>query len=249
MAREAWPAFQVNEEQFTAWLARVGGATPIEHAADLYLACACAANETTALVAFERTYATDLASVLGRHRVKGDDADELLQELRHRLFVGDPPRIADYAGTGSLRAWTRAVLVRMIIDRARGESRDRRRRDALEHLAKAEGIVAPKASSALTPQIAAALEASVAELDDADRLLLRLHYVDKLTTARIASLQRVHGVTILRRLARASSAIARAVRRRLRAELGMTPSQLQSVLRDVENELAITLPRILAPPP
>jgi RNA polymerase sigma-70 factor (ECF subfamily) len=88
------------------------------HAADMYLACACANGLDEALVAFEATLAADMGRAVASIDASRAFIDETLQVVRERLFVpknGRPGRIADYAGRASLRTWLCAVAVRSAI--------------------------------------------------------------------------------------------------------------------------------------
>src|SRR5262249_58423290 len=95
------------------------------HAADLWLAAACAAGDSIALARFEERYMQPLNAVLRATGLGPDEIDEVKQELRRKILVsdGETPRIADYSGRADLRTWIRTAAVRTSIDLMR------RRRD------------------------------------------------------------------------------------------------------------------------
>ncbi|HEX8437141.1 MAG TPA: RNA polymerase subunit sigma-70, partial [Archangium sp.] len=91
--RAAWPSVPLEPEAFMRHLARhlppedtLSDALHQLHGADLYLACACAAGDSQALLAFERHVLQKVPSRLGQ--LAGSTVDEVLQVLRQRLLLG-----------------------------------------------------------------------------------------------------------------------------------------------------------------
>ncbi len=72
-----------------------------------------------ALAAFEATHLGDLRAVYGQVRGTRPPLDEFLQIMRHKLFVGEHPKIAEYGGTGELKSWVRVTGARTLVDLAR----------------------------------------------------------------------------------------------------------------------------------
>jgi RNA polymerase sigma-70 factor (ECF subfamily) len=109
-ARAAWPEVTVESRAFLHFLAeRSGERMPaLERAGDLYIACACALGAPAAIDAFRRRYRTVIAKAI--RRIDPSDAflDDVMQALGMKLFVASadgPPRIAQYDGRSSVRAW------------------------------------------------------------------------------------------------------------------------------------------------
>src|SRR5688500_7090109 len=127
--RDAHPGVDLGEERFAAHVAHHGAAGVARHAADLYLACACADGDPAALRRFDAEVLAPAS--LAVRQLDGDAAflDEVRQRLRHALLVGDGEsraRIADYAGRGPLRAWVGVSAVRtgLMMERSRRRARE-----------------------------------------------------------------------------------------------------------------------------
>ena len=115
-----WPTVQLAPEAFVPWIAsRIPADAPSVEAGlarlrltDLYIACACATGDRTAIGVFDATFIATAPRA----------SEDVKQALREKLFVAEPgrrPRIVDYAGRGDLRRWVRAVAARMEIDAQR----------------------------------------------------------------------------------------------------------------------------------
>ncbi len=143
----------VDEVRFLAHLARQIPAAPEEwapalariHAADLYLAFACAEQVPGALAAFESACGTVIDGALSGQATAAF-ADDAKQLVREKLFIGgevDPdepaagPRILSYAGRGPLAAWVAVSAQRTALSLRRREvsAQARHRAAAAEELA------------------------------------------------------------------------------------------------------------------
>ena len=254
--RAAWPELSLDEGRFTAEVmkrlpeAERLAAGRAVHAADLWLAQACAAGDPAALRAFDRQLLGVLGAALGKLGLVADQRDEVAQELRARLLVaqgGEPPRIAEFSGRADLRTWLRTAAVRAGIDLLR-----RRREVALDD---EEELALPVLGDDpevqyLKEHYRAELKAAVAEglagLPPRQRLLLKYHHVDRLGVERLGALYQVHHATAARWLHAARERLAGEVQRRLGQKLGISPSELRSVARLVESQLDLSLRRLLA---
>jgi RNA polymerase sigma-70 factor (ECF subfamily) len=187
-ARHAWPALGISDETFLRHAAScvVPSEAGLEaaladlRAADLYLACGCLHGDPAAFAAFEAGFLLPLRAPGALGRSAAPAADDVLQELRARLFVARgavPPRIATYRGRGPLGAWVRVAAARVAIDLARA---------APEPAARAEeaGLRAPADDPELQllkrryrPELEAAFRATLAALPARDANVLRLHYI------------------------------------------------------------------------
>jgi RNA polymerase sigma-70 factor (ECF subfamily) len=188
-------------------------------------------------------------------RGRGVDAatlDEAVQRVRERLLVArgdEPPRIADYAGRGPLRRWVRAVAVHTWLNQIRGH-----RREALVGDQRVlEALSGPEPGSDLAylkrryrAELAAALQESLAELGDRERLLLRYRYVDGLSAERVATLFHTHRSSVYRWLEEVRAALAARIMAALAARLGGGESDAESIRRLVLSQLELTLSRVLA---
>jgi RNA polymerase sigma-70 factor (ECF subfamily) len=252
-ARAAWPAIAVDAQTFVddtrARLAPEATAADARalHAADLWLASACAAGDTAALAAFDDQYLSPLTGVLRATGLAADQIDDAVQDLRTRLLVGDGrPRILDYAGRADLRLWVRTAAVRAGIDLIR-QRRDLPIED--EELAAMPAILDDPELAHLKDRYRDELRGAVSDaitgLPPRDRLLLRYTYVDGLTVDRVGAIYGVHRATAARWVSAARDTLAEATRAALVAKLGVTPSELRSIARLVESQIELSLRRLL----
>ena len=252
-ARAAWPGVALDERVFVDHLlARLApDAGPAEaralHAADLWLATACAAGDATALAEFDQRYLAPLGGVLRASGLAPDQIEEVVQELRIRLMVGDGrPRILDYAGRADLRLWVRTAAIRAGIDLIR------QRRELTiddEELAAVPALLDDPELAHLKDRYRDELRTAVSEAIGAlaarDRLLLKYTYVDGLTVDRVGAIYNVHRATAARWVAAAREALADATHGLLVRRLGVTASELRSIARLVESQLELSLRRLL----
>ena len=119
-ARDAWRDIAVEPSRFVTFLApRL--AAPIEtsldqlHVEDLYLVCGCLDAAPPAIAAFDRTCLSGIDLAISAAGASTADRPELRRAVRERLLVasGDgAPRLAAYAGKGSLGSWVRIFAMR-----------------------------------------------------------------------------------------------------------------------------------------
>ena len=249
----AFPGVRLGLADFVAHAAKVGAPDPgsTGHGDDLFLACACAAGDPQAITALERRYFPAARAALGRLAQGADFVDEVLQELRAKLFLAPDPRIASYGARGPLQAWIRVAATRLAIDLLRSNATDPADRPLDED---------PIHDVDLGPEVRllrqvyqesfrAVLTATLRALSPEDRNLLRRHLVDRLTLQEIALPYGVHQATIARRLAAIRDGIAESVRQGLaerhRDQGGGT--SLESLARAIRSEIDFSLSRLLAP--
>ena len=252
--RAAWPGVEVARERLAAFVASrasdggSGRAEDVErlHAADLYLACACAAGDPAALAAFERAYLAKVGDLLRGVRPSPELVDEVRQHLRERLFLGERPRIEDYSGRGSLVSWLRVAALRAASNLRRSEDA----RDRVEAHAPAPGGVPLDPELALvrsrhSHEFEQALRDAFGSLDERERNLLRLHFLDGLGIDGLAPVFGVHRATVARWLAAARQRLQDAVLELLRARLEVDAKELESLTRVVRSDLEISLQTLL----
>jgi RNA polymerase sigma-70 factor (ECF subfamily) len=255
-AREAWPDFELAPAAFLAHLAeRVAAPSELValrdlRASDLYVACACARGDERAIVAFERTYFGEVDAAAARLRAGATIADEVKQTLRRALFVAEPgraPAIRDYAGRGDLRGWVRISALReaqRLLKRARREvalADD----DLLSALSPAEDLELAYLRQRYQAAFAAAFRDALAATSPEDRSLIRYQLVDGLTIDELAKLYRVHRATCARWLAAARDGILTRTRDTLRAAIGISTEELDTVIRLMHSRLDVSIERML----
>ena len=253
-AHAKWPDIALDEAAFVAQVAArlPDDAGPEQalavHAADLWIAAACAAGDPVALAAFEERYVAALGGVLGPTGLDADQVDEVKQELRRKLLVadGEPPRITDYSGRADLRTWVRTAAIRTSIDLIR------RRRDLPvddEELAILPAIADDPELAHMKDryrgELRTAITEAIALLATRERLLLKYHYIDGFSIDRIAAIYGIHRATAARWLGAAREALSAQTHHLLISRLGVTPSQLRSIARLVESQLDLSIRRLL----
>jgi RNA polymerase sigma-70 factor, ECF subfamily len=87
-------------------------------ASDLLLAYGCIRGDRLAIGKLEKDVLGPAITSAARVDASESFLDEVLQELRERLLIGEEggPRLAKYNGVGSLMAWTRAVAFRLALN-------------------------------------------------------------------------------------------------------------------------------------
>lgn len=242
--RAAWPTLALSREAFEAHVATCTGSEA--HAADLYLACACARGDAAAIALFEQQFVSQIPRYVARVDASAAVADEAKQFTRSYLLVGEAggaPRIADYAGRGPLAAWVRVIASRFVLQMKR---KDRRSHDsdgvAAARLAAAE----PNPEVALLRaryggELATALRAAVAGLSDKQRALLKLAVIDELGITELGELYGVHRATVARWISQIKQQTLAAAIAALRDRLGLDTDAVDSLCRAVRSQLEFSL--------
>jgi RNA polymerase sigma-70 factor (ECF subfamily) len=222
------------------------------HAADLYLATACARGVGGAIVELERRFGDEIARAARRFERPGLGADELVQRLRAKLFAGEDgargPRIAAYSGQGFLQNWVRVAATRTFIDCTRGA--DEPAVSGAEKLV--EALPEPGADPELhllkrehRAHFREALAEAVAQLPREERTLLRQQLVEGLTIDQLAELYHLHRATAARRLAKVREALLAGARAALARRLGVPGEALDSVVDLLSSRLEVSFARLL----
>lgn len=243
-ARAAWPGVEVAYETFAARLA-AGQRT---HASDLYLACGCGEGDATALAAFDPLFLRSVRDAVARIDRSHDFLSEVQQILRERLLVGPDAKIQEYRGGGALAAWLRTAAVRTALNLRRRTQHEQKRDSAVEPF---EQLLDPDVAilrERYMPEIDAALRRAIAALEPKERLLLHFYYVDGLTLAKIAGLERVGTTTIFRRLNAATQSVLAGIKHDLSDKLQLSSPSLDSLLRHVRDDIDLSLSQVLGPP-
>jgi RNA polymerase sigma-70 factor (ECF subfamily) len=98
------------------------------------------------------------------------------------------------------------------------------------------------------PELETAFRATLAALPDRDANVLRLHYLDGLTSEKIAAIYGKHPRTVKHWLADARRSILRDTRRLLSERLQLSASQLDAVFGLVQSQLDVSLHLLLRRP-
>lgn len=256
--RAAWPGLAVSDEELARTAAlRLSGARGRDaasgvdalDAAELYLAAGCARGDPAALSQFRARFFDVLAAPLRRMGLDAAQRDDVWQTLCARLLVGDggaPPRIVQYAGEGRLAGLVRVAATRLAIN---GLVRSRRGGDDdwLDELPASRSdpelqFMKREHRAALKQEI----EAAIKDLSVRQRMVLRLHIVERLGIDAIAAICSVHRATAARQVALAKEMLAVRVRLRLVARWQVADPDLAALRSLVDSQLDLSLRRLLA---
>jgi RNA polymerase sigma-70 factor (ECF subfamily) len=248
--RAAHPRLVVDREDFAAYLdARAGewgGA--LAHAPDLYLACACLRRVAHAVDSFVALYLAKLPVYLGR-LAKGEDfVAEVRQQLAERLLVGSedhPPHLGEYAGRGSLEGWVRIAAQRTALNLVRGSGRSASFTEAVERRMVDTGGDLAVVKERYREPFSRAFTQAASLLGREHKSLLRLHYVEGMSTAQLAALYNTSRRTIVRRVGEACEALLTGVKEYLYATLGIRHDEVDELLGLVRSQLDTSLVRLL----
>ena len=242
------------------------------HADDVCLVIACELGDQSAwndlVEGYQATVRSAARSASSNEASAEDLAQSIWAELHGLKVRGDgrpSGKLAFYSGAGSLGGWLRAVVGQLAIDQHRKQSRlvqpeedaqiDRMSRDSQEKAA-AFGMLRAIANpeDALTNNLAAgdvenALGRALKELDDEDRLLVKLYYFDDLRLREAGAILGVHEATASRRLTRIHADIRTRVGRILANEHGWTEAETAACLAAVAVNLQSDIELLLASPP
>ncbi len=242
--RLRWPRIDLARPLFDAYVrerAGDGGDATSLHAAELYLACACAHGEPHALACFDEGCLHEVPAFLAGMSASAAFVDEVRQQLRERLFVQG--KIRQYSGRGKLSSWLRIVTVRVALNMREQERPHGPLADSLPGAAIDPELAVIQRRYGETYRVA--LRDALQTLDAEDRSLLRLHYLDGLNIGKIALVFHVSRATIGRRVIEVREKIVTEAWRLLRERIHATPEELESILRVVRSDLDLSLSVIL----
>ena len=246
-AHAAWPGVEVPVDVFAAFLReRLGDDPDPARAVELYLTCACARGDETAVAAFERVYFIEVDEAARRARAGESVGADARQNLARSLFTGPTPSVATFRGRGDLRGWMRVAAMREVLRLHKQAKRDvliddERFLDALCPPADPElGHVRTMFRLQLTQAFATA----VAALTDKQRTLLK-QQLDGVTIDELAAEHKVHRATAARWMADARTAVREHTKRELARTIGAVSEEADSIIRMVSSRLDVSLNRLL----
>ncbi len=249
--RTAWPAVQHGEEAFGRWVVEQAIDVPAlqAHGADLFLASACATGDPSAIAAFEHCFVSGIKLAAARVALPPQLLEELEQNLRVRLLTGAQPRIARYRGAGPLGAWVRVTASRLALHL---------KQDADRHRDSDAQLIEALAASGVDPELAAAreqhretfraeLERCFVDLPTREKALLRMHFLHRMGLDQIASVLKVHRVTVSRWMAVTRRRIFSCLCARLSLHVDRS-SEMASLIRLLRSDIELSIHRLLDAP-
>lgn len=251
-AKTCWPSWPgVNESAFARFVAamRTEEGTPVVleklRAGDLWLAFHAGTGNREAQLAFEATCLHDLAAHLIGRRASPSQADEAVQRLRHRLLLpngAEGSRLLGYGGRGDLRAWVRVAALRTWLNLERETMRERAPegdRELADHATSDLELEFLKGT--YRESFHRAFLEVLGDLPPSERLILKLHYLDRIGMEEIGRILGVHRLTVLRRLERTRQLLAETTKERLASQLRLSGTEVESLLRLIQSRLDVSL--------
>ncbi|RKH13898.1 transcriptional regulator [Corallococcus sp. CA047B] len=220
------------------------------HVRDLALALSCAQGLPAARALLEQEVLLKLRVPLSRIHPSPVFVDEVLQVLRTNLLMPRaeaPSRLLGYSGVGPLLHWVSISAVRLAL-------RMRKAQGDASHV-EAEVLAAHPAPGGLElgfvreearGHVRSAFILAVASLDDEDRELLRLHFVERLSLERMGALFGLHKSTLSRRLSAVQTRLEKRTRRALAERLSLPEPEIDSLMRAIHGRLDLSLSGLLA---
>ncbi|XXT20699.1 sigma-70 family RNA polymerase sigma factor [Sorangium sp. So ce429] len=255
--RAAWPGLDVGAGLFIRYLAErtppdidLARALAEVHAADLYLACACAHGLKGAAERFEASYAPTIAAFVRLIDGSPSFGDEVRQVLGEKLFVhrnGELPKIAGYSGRGPLSSWVGVAAQRTGLSLVRGNGARDQTGDhqLIEALPAGADPELDYLKIRYRTEFREAFHAALAALTQRERVILRLHLVSGMSHEKIGVLYKVNQSTVSRWIAKSRETIACEVQRHLHERLGVSRSDIGSLADLVASQLDLSLARWL----
>jgi RNA polymerase sigma-70 factor (ECF subfamily) len=248
----AWPDVAVDRIGFAAYLGQriPSDIDPVDALAarrlhELFLAFACAAGDAAACRHLDTRYLSEIVPLLRDHNIPTELAAEILQQVRMRLLTGERPSLLAYSGTGALRGWLRVTALRAAI-RAQRKLRAHEPQDVAAALADATADPALQYQRRLyDAEFRAAFGHAVAALSVRERNLLKQSVLYGATIDELGALYHVHRATVARWLAAARERLADDTRLRMIAQLGIEPSDYDSIVQLIHSQLDISVARLL----
>lgn len=229
------------------------------HADDLCLVVACERGDQTGWNdLFERYGATvrSAARSASSNEAMADDLAQSIWAELHGLKTRDDGlpagKLAYYSGAGSLGGWLRAVVGQLAIDQHRRQAKlvQTEEDSDLDRLAHSDAepesmhafqsAASPEellASDLAAADVEKALGRALAELEDEDRLLMKLYYFDGLRLREAGAVLGVHEATASRRLTRIHGEVRQRVETILMKEHGWTKSEAANSLAEIASQL------------
>jgi RNA polymerase sigma-70 factor (ECF subfamily) len=252
-ARAAWPGVEVDRETFMAHLAhRVPPHEELKtfldraYVPDLYLCCGCLQKDPVAVERFEHHVWSDADLAVRCMEIDPSLAEEVKQDLRCSLLVGDaqhPPRLALYSGLGSLGSWLKVVAVRAVQQALRT-----RRRQRIDDGDQLELIADPEKDQELAylkrlyhTEFSGAFRRALASLGDRERNLLVHRHVEGLNIDQIGEIYGVHRATAARWISAARLTLLEGTRQEMNRALKLQGSEVDSIIWLIESQM----PRII----
>lgn len=253
-ARRKWPAVEVDDGVFLNRLgsrvresSSVVGMLSRLRTSDLFVAWAAERGDESAMAAIMEYTRPTLLEALAPMRLSSSERDDVLQRLRTRVFVGSPPRIGTYSGTGSIGTWLSAVAVRLAVDLKRAEKPEEELDDQLAaSVADTSNIELAVIRKQYQTEFKAAFQEAFRSLTLDERNLVRLTFIDRLSIDALSATMNLHRSTVARRVAALRDELAKGTKKRLQERFKLSPGDVNSLMRVVVSAFDASMSSLLS---
>ncbi len=205
--------------------------------AELLLLAACAAGQRVALETFDARYVRPAATRVCR-QYSHLEPGELAQSIRERLLVGDGiKRLGSWRGRGPLSAWLRSIATRIALNALPRDAAisldDQEWKDAVDQLTSPSNPELALLEKSRQTELRAALREALRRLPRREKMVLRLHVFQSLSTEQLARMFNVNGATVRRWIQGARTIVLENVRSMLAQTAHWSSSQVDSALAGI----------------
>ncbi len=241
--RTRWAGVPLDQAAFEKHVLRLGLTDDVVsvRADDVFMVAAVLEGTANALERFDQYLAT-AAGFAARVDRTPAFIDEVKQELRVSLLTGADPKLWSYSGTGALADWLRVVAVRSALNMKRS-AQPRSFGSPPEAMPDQEAM---QIKRWYLDDMRGALEAGFLRLSPRERTLLRLHFVDGLNIERIGAIYSVHRATVARWLVTIRRQLFEDAKAQLATKHGLDTADFRSLYRLMEEEVHLSVSRILS---
>lgn len=238
---ETWPGLAVSPLDFAEHVGshlpdveELGAELDSMRLPDLALALGCAQGTQKALAHFELAILHHAPKAVRRVDADKSFVAQVVDETRVRLLVGDgrPPRILGYAGRGPLESWVMVSAVRIAYSIKRKEKKSSVPADGLELMIEGDAEFEQIRQQIAEP-FRKAFRTALRALSSRERTVLRLYFVEDVSSDAIGSMYNVHRSTVARWITTARDAAQKETRRILMDELKIGRSTFDSLMRNL----------------
>lgn len=233
------------EQHVEVWRVAFEGDVADVRWAELLLVAAVIAGDEAGLARFDGEFLTPAAQHVGR-RYPQLEVAELAQSMRERLLVGEGiERLRVWRGHGALSAWLRAVATRLALDLLPHERQQSLEAEAWERAVEQLTVTATPEAALLQQSHRAELKAALSEalrrLPRREKVVLRLHVFQALSSEQLGRVFHVAPSTVRRWIHGARATVVESVRAVLAERTQWSSSQIDSALGRLSNlDLSLT---------
>jgi RNA polymerase sigma-70 factor (ECF subfamily) len=245
--KRMWPDVTLTLAQFRDGSIEAGVKAFGAWAGDFYLARAAVNGDTAALRHIDAVIST-LSPRIRRLGTPPHAVPDVLQAVRERLFSGQSPRIRRYDATTALAQWTKVVAIRVAIDLHRREVVVARLPGlalSYDEVASGNDAEAQVMREEYRTEFERALREVLGTLEQRDRTVMRLHLAEQVDVDRIATMYRVHRMTVTRWIRNAGEIVLAGLRKHFRERFGIELMDFDSMARLVRSRLSLNLGSLL----